>query len=144
MGYKWVLKVKKNLDDTINKYKVRIVAKGYHQQFDFDFNGTFSQVVKPITIHVILTLALTNKWKLQQINVNNVFLKGSLQEDINMTQPPDFEKQDPSLYANFTRNYMDSNKPLMHGMRNILRPLFTLVSHITSVITLCSSTHINV
>lgn len=70
---------------------------GYHQQLSFDFNETFSSVVKPTTIRVILTLALTNKWELQQIDVNNVFLNDFLQEDIYMTQPPEFEKQDPSL-----------------------------------------------
>lgn len=81
----------------MNKYKARLIAKGFHQQFGFDFNETFSQVVKPITIRVILTLALTHKWELQQIDINNAFLNGSLYEDIYMTQPPVFEQGDSSL-----------------------------------------------
>lgn len=54
-------------------------------------------MVKQSTSSVILTLGLTNKWKLQQIDVNNVFLNGSLQEDIYMTQPSGFKSQDFSL-----------------------------------------------
>lgn len=54
-------------------------------------------IVKPATICVIITLTLTNKWELQQIDVNNTFLNGSLQEDIYMSQPHIFENQDPSF-----------------------------------------------
>lgn len=75
----------------------------YHQQLDFDFNETFSSVVKPTTICVILTLTLTNKWELQQIDVNNVFLNGSFQEDIYMTQPHGFEKHNYSLVCKFRK-----------------------------------------
>lgn len=43
-----------------------LVAKGYHQQFEFEFNETFALVVKRITIKFILTLSLTYKWELVQ------------------------------------------------------------------------------
>lgn len=59
MVCKWVFKVKENLDGYVNKYKAWLVVKGFHQQFRFDFNDMFSLVVKPDTIPVILTLALT-------------------------------------------------------------------------------------
>lgn len=65
IGCKWVFTLKENPDGSINKYKARLVAKGFHQQEGFDFNETFSPVVKPVTIQIILTLALTNKWDLQ-------------------------------------------------------------------------------
>lgn len=73
---------------SINKYKAQLVAKGFHQQHGFDFNEAFSPVVKPVTIHIILTLALTFRWNVQQIVVNNAFLNGFLDEEIYMTQPP--------------------------------------------------------
>lgn len=59
VGCKWVYKVKENPDGSINKYKARLVAKGFHQTPGFDFNKTFSPVVKPTSIRRILTLALT-------------------------------------------------------------------------------------
>ena len=49
------------------------MAKGFHQVHDFDFHETFSPVVKPVTIRVILTLALSQGWELFQLDVNNAF-----------------------------------------------------------------------
>ena len=64
VGCKWVFKIKENADGTVNKFKARLVAKGFHQVAGCDFNETFSPVIKPITIKLIITLALTNKWDL--------------------------------------------------------------------------------
>nr|KYP75335.1 Retrovirus-related Pol polyprotein from transposon TNT 1-94 [Cajanus cajan] len=62
IGCKWVFRIKENSDGTVNKYKARLVAKGFHKQFGSDYNETFSPVVKPVTIRLILTLALTHHW----------------------------------------------------------------------------------
>lgn len=61
VGYKWVFRIKENADGTINRFKARLVAKGFHHVACCDFNETFSLVIKPITIRLIITLALTNK-----------------------------------------------------------------------------------
>lgn len=50
IGCRWVFKLKEKSDGTIDKYKVRLVAKGFHQQYGFDFRKTFSPVVRPTTI----------------------------------------------------------------------------------------------
>ena len=90
IGCKWVFKVKENSNGTINKYKVRLVAKGFHQVAGFDFNETFSPVVKPTTIRVVLTIALAKNWVVRQLDINNAFLNGDLQEEVFMEQPPRF------------------------------------------------------
>lgn len=77
-GCKWVYKVKENPNGSILKYKSRLVAKGFQQMASFDFTETLSPVVKPITICLVLILALTKGWFFCQGDVNNTFLNGDL------------------------------------------------------------------
>lgn len=55
---------------------------------------TFSLVVKPATVRLVLSLAVSRGWDLHQIDISNAFLDGDLTESANMEQPPGFE--DPS------------------------------------------------
>ncbi|GJY73151.1 retrovirus-related pol polyprotein from transposon TNT 1-94 [Tanacetum coccineum] len=90
IGCKWVFRVKRNQNGTISKYKARLVAKGFLQQYGKDYFDTFSLIAKPMTIRVILSLALSHNWNLCQLDVNNAFLHGTLHEEVFMTQPPGF------------------------------------------------------
>ena len=58
MGCKWVFKLKRNNDGSISRYKAKLVAKGFRQQFGVDFDETFSLVIKPPTVRIILSLAV--------------------------------------------------------------------------------------
>jgi len=91
VGCKWVFRVKENIDGSINKYKVRLVANRFHQVVGFDFHKTFSPVIQPVTIHIISTVALSFGWKLFQLDVKNAFLNGILEEIVYMHQPLGFE-----------------------------------------------------
>ncbi|KAG8502342.1 hypothetical protein CXB51_000314 [Gossypium anomalum] len=90
IGCKWLFKVKKNPDGTIACRKARLVAKGCSQAPECDFKETFSPVVKPATIRVILLVAVSKGWKLRQVDVNNVFLNGDLTDEVFMQQPPGY------------------------------------------------------
>ncbi|KAG8476370.1 hypothetical protein CXB51_033259 [Gossypium anomalum] len=96
IGCKWLFKIKKNPDGTINHRKARLVAKGSSQVPGCDFTETFSQVVKPATIRVILSVAVTKGWPLRQVDVNNAFLNGDLVDDVYMQQPPGFVQHSSS------------------------------------------------
>jgi len=117
IGCKWVFRVKENSDGTLNKFKTRLVAKGFHQVQGFDFTKTFSHVIKPITIRLILTLALSYKWPIQQLDVNNAFLNGILEEEVYMQQPQGFEHSDPTLVCKLHKALYGLKQTPSSGLR---------------------------
>lgn len=91
---KWVFRQKFHSDGTLSRYKACWVCRGYSQQHGIDYDETFSPVVKPSTIHTVLSLVVSSTWPIHQLDVKNAFLHGSLQETVYCQQPLGFE--DPS------------------------------------------------
>jgi hypothetical protein len=86
----WVFKKKLRLDGTIDKYRARLVAKGYTQKEYEDFFDTYSPVARLTTIRVLLSLAASHGLLIHQMDVKTIFLNGELEEEIYMTQPDGF------------------------------------------------------
>ncbi|GAA0154450.1 transmembrane signal receptor [Lithospermum erythrorhizon] len=109
IGCKWVYKVKYNLDGSINKYKARLVTKGYNQIEGIDYFDRFSPVAKIITVRMDGF----------SISINNAFLHGYLDEDIYMKLFEGYDKVvSPSVYdillTGSSETHMDQVKDFLH------------------------------
>lgn len=90
VGSKIGVRTKYLADKCIEHFKARLVAKGYTQVSGLNYTDTFRPIIKATTVRVVLSLAMTNKWPLRQLDVKNVFLNGHLSEHVYLEQPPGY------------------------------------------------------
>nr|GEY48715.1 ribonuclease H-like domain-containing protein [Tanacetum cinerariifolium] len=86
----WLFKHKFHADGILSRYKARLVANTSNQQLGVDFDETFSSVVKTTTIRTVLSLVVSCKWLIHQLDVKNAFLNSDLSETVYMHHPPIF------------------------------------------------------
>ncbi|GAA0186958.1 transmembrane signal receptor [Lithospermum erythrorhizon] len=92
LGIQWVYKIKYNSDDSIERFKARLVVFGNHQVEGIDYNDTFTPVGKLITVRAFLTIYAVKNWELHQMNIHNAFLHGDLFKEVYIKIPFGFSK----------------------------------------------------
>lgn len=87
---RWVYRIQRNSDDSIDRFKARLVARGFTQCYGIAYTETFSPVVKFASIRTLLALAAEHKMYMKQFDVKTAFLYGDLEEQVYMKQPIGF------------------------------------------------------
>ncbi|XP_057249385.1 uncharacterized protein LOC130590830, partial [Beta vulgaris subsp. vulgaris] len=87
---KWIFKKKLRPDGTIERFKARLVIRGFTQRKGLDYFDTYSPVTKIATIRTLLALAAIHDLVIHQMDVKTAFLNGDLEEEIYMSQPEGF------------------------------------------------------
>lgn len=82
-------KVKRNQEDQMVKLKARVVAQGYSQKSDIDFDQVFAPVTRQATLRLFLTVAAKQNLIVQHLDIRKAYLNGVL-EEVYMRQPPGF------------------------------------------------------
>jgi hypothetical protein len=87
VGCKWVFKIKRNPDGSIDKYKARLVARGFTQREGVDYDETFAPVMKFHTLRIILAICIQHNLMVHQMDVVTAFLNGVLDYEVYMESP---------------------------------------------------------
>ena len=93
VGCKWVYKVKINNDGSVERYKARLVARGFDQRYGSDYDETFCPVVRLESLRTLIALSTQRELELHHVDVNTAFLNGTLQEEVYMSQPTGYEEK---------------------------------------------------
>ena len=102
---KWIFQHKLHADGSLDRYKARWVLRGFTQRPGLDYDEIFSPVVKPATVRVILSLALSQDWPIHQLDVKNAFLHGTLAETVYCVQPTGFvDSSRPGLVCRLNKS----------------------------------------
>lgn len=91
IGCKWVYKIKTQSDGSIERYKVRLVAKGFNKEYGIDYEETFAPVALLTSVRSLLAVAASREWQLFLMDVKNAFLNGDLTEEVYMQPPPGYD-----------------------------------------------------
>uniref|UniRef100_A0A2N9HTF5 Reverse transcriptase Ty1/copia-type domain-containing protein n=1 Tax=Fagus sylvatica TaxID=28930 RepID=A0A2N9HTF5_FAGSY len=90
VGCKWVYKIKTRADGSVERYKTHLVAKGFTQEYDIDYEETFALIACLTFVRSLLAVAAVRQWPLFQIDVKNAFLNSDILEEIYMQPPPGY------------------------------------------------------
>ena len=108
VGCKWIYKIKTRSDESIERYKTRLVTKGFTQEYTIDYEETFAPIARISSICTLLAIATASKWDLFQMDVKNAFFNGDLSEEVYMQ---------PSLSLSVELNKVCHLRRALYGLK---------------------------
>jgi hypothetical protein len=124
---KWIFCHKLLADGSLHRYKARWVLRGFTQRPDIDYDETFSPVIKPAAVRVVLSIALSRDWPIHQLDVKNAFLHSTLIETVYYSQPTGFvDSSRPDFVCRLNKS--------LYGLKQAPRAWHHwFASHLTSI-----------
>ena len=132
VGSRGVLKVKRNEDGSIDRFKARLVAQGYSQVRGVDYEEVFSPVARYTSVRSLLALANAQDLEIHQMDVKTAFLNGSLDCEIYMSQPEGFVDPDRP-------NHVCKLKKSIYGLKQSARCWNTTLDEYLKSVGYCKS-----
>ena len=88
VGTKWVFKRKRNLLGEVERFRARLVAKGFMQVYGLDYFGTYAPVARLATLRIVYAISVSLALKLASLDVEAAFMNAELKEELYINAPP--------------------------------------------------------
>ena len=119
---KWIFKIKRNADGSMQIYKARLVARGFLQREGIDYNETFVPVVKFSSLRLLFAWAVQHGLEIDQMDVVTAFFYGDMEEELYMAQPEGYV-MDPNLVCKIQRGLYGFKQSPRNWYARILKTL---------------------
>lgn len=98
VGSRMLLRIKRNQDGSVDRFKARLIAQGYNQVKGCDYEETFSSVGKWATVRTLLALACILQWEVEVVDVDTAFLNAPLHEEVYLRMPAGLQDGTARVY----------------------------------------------
>ncbi len=97
---KWVFSLKFCLDSVLERFKARLVARGFTQQYGVDYTETFAPTIRMATMRAFFAIVAYEDLEYRQYDIKNAFIESKLDEElwIKLPQGVEHTKGDTALY----------------------------------------------
>jgi len=109
----WVFKVKLNPDNTVKRYRSRLVAKGYLQHPGYDYTEVFAPTFQLASLRLITALAAKKGFKMHSVDISSAFTYGELDKVIYIKQPEGYYQGGPNVVCKLHK--------LLYGLKQSAR-----------------------
>ena len=127
---RWIYKIKTKFDGSIERYKARLVARGFTQEYGIDYEETFAPVARLTSVRSLLAVGAAKHWDMWKMDVKNAFLNGDLHEEVYLKPPPGFSHSQNQVFK--------LNKAL-YGLKQAPRAWFEKFSKVVQQLGFSSS-----